>query len=103
LQKLWQRYQTQGVQVIAINVFERRKGPTVVPQKKAEEFKTRHQLTFPILLDEPGEFYIKFGTGAIPWNVIIDQKGVVRYSAPGFRPPAIMHTIKSLLENGTKR
>jgi peroxiredoxin len=105
LQKLWTEYQRRGVQVVGVGVFEKARNPLAVPKEKAQGFKNRHKLTYPVLVDETSAFYRKFGTGALPWNVIIDQKQVVRYSAAGFRPPIMVHTIQTLLgaKGGEKR
>jgi peroxiredoxin len=97
LEKLWKEYQAQGVQVIGVNAFETRRNRHAAPEKKAEEFKTKYGLTFPIILDDGETFYWKFGMGPLPWNVIIDQNRVVRFSAPGVQLQAMRQTIKSLL------
>jgi hypothetical protein len=47
--------------------------------------------TFPVLLNGNSQ-YSAYGDGYIPYNVIIDPDGVLRYTASGFSP-ATMHNI----------
>ena len=68
----------------------------------AKSFAIRHGLTFPILLDQQNAYGKLRGRGllssrGIPANVILDRRGVVRYSATGFSPGAMHRMIARLL------
>jgi peroxiredoxin len=73
---LWQNYRGKNVQLITVNREE-----TI---EKAKEFATQHNWSFPSFIDPYRKFYAQFTPKYIPWNVIIDQNGIIRYSEPGF-------------------
>lgn len=78
LQKLHQKYKDQGVQIFSVNLD----GPLaaqVVP-KEIEEFK----LTFPVLLDKNFQVTQNYKIETIPFLVLIDLQGVVRYTHLGY-------------------
>jgi peroxiredoxin len=50
-------------------------------EKGGRKFKEKHSLTYPIWVD--GDMFEKMIGGYIPWNVIIDREGKVRYSKVG--------------------
>jgi hypothetical protein len=52
-----------------------------------------------MLDDTQSQIYNLFGTGYIPHNVIIDNRGVVLYSQSGFNQSAIISIINEALEN----
>jgi peroxiredoxin len=78
LEKLHQKYKDQGVQIFSVNLD----GPLaarVVP-KGIEEFK----LTFPVLLDTDYKVAQSYKVEVIPFLVLIDLQGVVRYTHLGY-------------------
>jgi len=52
--------------------------------------------TFPVLVG-CGSLYSQYGNGYIPYNVVLDTDGVVRYSAAGFSESALHSTIQQYL------
>lgn len=78
LEKLHRKYKDQGVQIFSVNLD----GPlaaNMVP-KAVEEFK----LTFPVLLDTDYKVAQSFKVEVIPFLVLIDLQGVVRYTHLGY-------------------
>ena len=88
------KYRSDGVVVASIEV-EGNAGA-------ARSFAAKHGLTFPMLLDHQNAYGTLRGHGllasrAIPANVILDRRGVVRYSSSGFNPGAMHRMIDRLL------
>jgi hypothetical protein len=52
--------------------------------------------TFPVLTG-CGSIYSQYGNGYIPYNVILDPQGVLRYTASGFNPTAMHQVIEQYL------
>jgi peroxiredoxin len=67
------------------------------PLTKAREFKEKHGLTYPILIDADGAVRKAFAVAHFPTNVIIDREGKVRYIAAGFNAAAIDHALQELI------
>jgi hypothetical protein len=55
-----------------------------------------HNPTFPVLTG-CGSLYSQYGNGYVPYNVVLDPDGVVRYSASGFNEAAIHAVIQQHL------
>ena len=68
--------------------------------QQARQFRDKHRLTYPILLDNGGQVSQKYGVSGIPQNVVIDRRGIVRLVEVGFDPGTtrIGQTIDSLLK-----
>ncbi len=57
-----------------------------------------HRLTYPVLWDPDMTSSPKFKNGkAIPYNVVVDEKGIVRLSVLGWNAAALKTTITELL------
>lgn len=78
--------------VLGVNAAER--GPQA---QLARQFRDKHKLTYPVLVDVGDKVAAQYGVMAFPTNVIIDQKGVVRVVEAGFNAAALEQTIKTLL------
>lgn len=70
MQKIYEEYQNQGVEILAVNVTNKDKGKEVVAQ-----FVKEHGLTFDIMLDEEGFVGSKYQVITLPTTYIIDTKG----------------------------
>jgi thiol-disulfide isomerase/thioredoxin len=70
LEKFWKRYQSQGVEVIAVALDGDRK-------RAVEKFASRYELTLPILLDNDSGISSDYAVSVLPVSYIIDAKGVV--------------------------
>jgi peroxiredoxin len=67
------------------------------PWPKAREFKEKHGLTYPILIDADGAVRKAFAVSHFPTNVIIDRDGKVRSIAAGFNATAIDQALRELM------
>lgn len=88
-QQVWEKYRTRNLQVVGVA----REQTISEATKFAEKFKWN----FPVLVDPQRKFYAQFTPQYIPWNVIIDQNGVIQYSAPGFDPKKLEAVLGKLL------
>ncbi|MGO4888251.1 thiol-disulfide oxidoreductase ResA [Anaerobacillus sp. MEB173] len=69
MEKLYQIYKDQGVEILAVNVDE--------PRLTVERFVQRHKLTFPILMDEGLNVINAYGVSPLPTTFLIDKDGMV--------------------------
>lgn len=91
LQALHKEYAAKGVQVLAINL-DAREIPTLPALVDA------YKLTFPILLDWQFEAARAYGLTTIPYLVLVDKKGIVRYVHVGYSED-FTKTFKSKIES----
>lgn len=70
MQKIYEEYQNQGVEILAVNVTNKDKGKEVIAQ-----FVNEHSLTFDVLLDEEGFVGSKYQVITLPTTYMIDTKG----------------------------
>lgn len=70
MQKIYEEYKNQGIEILAVNVTNKDKGEEVVAQ-----FVKEHGLTFEVLLDEEGFVASKYQVFTLPTTYMIDTKG----------------------------
>jgi peroxiredoxin len=63
----------------------------------ARQFRDKHKLTYPVLVDVGDKVAQNYGVMGFPTNVVIDQKCVVRLVEAGFNAAGLEQTIKTLL------
>jgi len=63
----------------------------------ASSWSSRHQLTYPVTIDSEGEIYKIFGTGPVPYHIIIDQDFVIRLSQEDFDKDLLIRAIQEVL------
>jgi peroxiredoxin len=81
IQRLHEEYADQGVQVFAVSTDSPKS------QSKVKPFIRGRKFTFPVLFDADGEVFRKLqGKGAIPYVVVLDADGFIRYQHSGYRP-----------------
>jgi peroxiredoxin len=90
--EFWQKFRGRGVVLLGVNTGER--GPQT---QLARQFRDRHKLTYPVLLDTGDQIMQKYAVMAFPTNVVIDRKGVIRLVEAGFNPTRLEETINGLL------
>jgi cytochrome c biogenesis protein CcmG/thiol:disulfide interchange protein DsbE len=71
-------YETQGLTVVAVNLDQHR--------ADAERFLAKFHPTFDVRFDPQGEAAEHFKVQGMPTSLIIDRRGVVRFTHIGFRP-----------------
>jgi peroxiredoxin len=52
--------------------------------EQASSWSQQHGLTHPVITDPEGKIYRKFGTGSVPYHVLIDKKFIIRHSEEKF-------------------
>jgi peroxiredoxin len=68
----YNKFKEQGVQVLAVNVGE--------SDFAVEKFAEKHQLDFPIVIDESGDVQTAYGINPLPATFLIDKDGkVIKY------------------------
>ncbi|MGE7674286.1 peroxiredoxin family protein [Lysinibacillus sp. NPDC094403] len=70
MQKIYEEYKNQGIEILAVNVTNKDKGEEAVAQ-----FVKEHGLTFEVLLDEEGFVGSKYQVFTLPTTYMIDTKG----------------------------
>ncbi|MBN2445144.1 MAG: TlpA family protein disulfide reductase [Phycisphaerae bacterium] len=78
LQKLQAKYKNKGVQILAVNL------DGAMAAEKVPEAIKELGLTYPVLLDTEYKTFDAYKGTLIPYVVVVDTKGIVRYAHTGF-------------------
>jgi peroxiredoxin len=78
MQTMQDTYGTEGLTVIAVDVDKSR--------QEAERFLTAFHPTFDVRFDPTGDLAERFKVQGMPTGIVIDRRGVVRFTHIGFRP-----------------
>jgi len=54
-------------------------------------------LTYPVIIDPEGEVYRKFGSGSVPYHVLIDNRFIIRYAGEKFDKDCLIQLIKDYI------
>jgi len=76
LDALFREYHARGVEVLAVNVDERR--------RDADAFLAKLPHTMPVLFDPKGTSAEAFAVRGMPSSFIIDRNGVIRFTHIGY-------------------
>jgi len=90
--EIWQRFKDKGLKVFAIGVKEN--------GEQASSWSFQHRLTYPVIIDPEGEIYKKFGTGSVPYHVIIDRDFRIRLSQEDFEKSVLIEITRDTLKWG---
>lgn len=82
MQKLYQKYQDQGLAIVAVNADEQNMSPQTVD--KVQATIERLKLSFPVLVDTGLTAFYDVGVIALPTTVIIDKERVISYELSGY-------------------
>jgi peroxiredoxin len=74
--EIWQKYKHRGLTVIVIGVGEQ--------DEAVAEFRTKHDLSFPIAVDPERQVFARFATDTIPRNFLIRADGRIAYQSVGY-------------------
>ncbi|MGQ0720601.1 MAG: TlpA family protein disulfide reductase [Candidatus Eiseniibacteriota bacterium] len=81
IQRLHDEYAKHGVQVLAVTIDSPKS------QSRVRPFVKGHGFTFHVLLDGDQEVFRQLqGEGSVPYVVVLDREGFVRYRHTGYRP-----------------
>lgn len=94
IQKLYEEYSAQGedAEVVILGIA----GPGIGQEGSAEEiadFMEENGYTYPVLMDEGGEMFTRYGISAFPTTFMIDKDGNVYGYVPGQMTEDIMRSI----------
>jgi peroxiredoxin len=76
LETLFREYQTRGVEILAVNLDERR--------RDADTFLRAHPHTMTIAFDPAGAAPRAFGVRGMPSSFLIDRTGTIRFTHMGY-------------------
>jgi len=77
LEKIKRRYAGRGLRVIGITEMD-------PPRDQVRDFLEQTGVTYPILLDPAGRIGALYALEAHPTSIVIDARGIVRYTNVGF-------------------
>jgi len=87
---MWQRFKDKGLKVFAIGVKE--------SGKQASSWSSQHGLTYPVIIDPEGDIYKKYGTGSVPYHVLVDRDFRIYLSEEDFKKGRLIEMIRDSLE-----
>jgi thiol-disulfide isomerase/thioredoxin len=76
LDSLYREYQSRGVEVLAVNLDERR--------RDADAFLGDHPHRLKVLFDPKGASPVAFGVKGMPSSFLIDRTGAIRFTHMGY-------------------
>ncbi len=79
-QKFYEKYEEQGLTVLAISI------DTSKTEKKVKPWIKGRRYTFPVLMDTKNKVMRLYHVGPVPHSFVINQEGKIVYSHVGFRP-----------------
>jgi cytochrome c biogenesis protein CcmG, thiol:disulfide interchange protein DsbE len=79
-QQIYDKYKTQGFEVLAISVDSVRTASNVAP------YAAGSGLTFPVLLDTNNDVFRNYHVEVMPTSFLIDCTGEIRFTHAGFKP-----------------
>jgi peroxiredoxin len=88
--EIWQRFRDKELQVLGIGVKEY--------SDQASSWAQQHRLTYSLVADPEGEIYKKYGTGSVPYHVIIGKNFVIRHSEEKFDGTQLIQLLNACLE-----
>jgi peroxiredoxin len=88
--EIWQTFKNEGLKVYAIGVREN--------GEQASSWSSQHGLTYQVGFDPEGEIYKKFGTGSVPYHVIIDRDFRILLSQEDFKKDRLIKVIQDALK-----
>jgi hypothetical protein len=83
-----------GLDIVSINVWEH-----LDPVAEAQHFCEVHGIQGTVLVDSTGEYTQSLGITGVPFNLLVDAKGIVR-SAGVTTPDEMRHSLKRFLLRG---
>jgi peroxiredoxin len=84
--EIWQRFKNEGLKVLGVGVKEN--------SEQAFSWTSTHQLTYPVIIDPEGEVYKKFGTGSVPYHVLMDKDFRICLSQEDFEKHLLIKVIQ---------
>lgn len=82
LEKLYEKYETQGLAVVAINVDGQKLSEEAMNDIRLTVKKLK--LSYPVLIDAGLTAFHDYGVIAVPSTVVLDKDRIIRYELSGF-------------------
>jgi thiol-disulfide isomerase/thioredoxin len=93
IQRLHEEYSEKGLTVLAVTI------DTPKFQSRVKPFIKGRKFTFPVWMDGTSTIFRKLqGKGSIPYVVVLDSEGYIRYRHTGYRPGDEKELEKVVLE-----
>ena len=64
---------------------------------RASSWSSQNQLTYPVIIDFEGEIYKKFGSGSVPYHVVVDRDFRICLSQEDFEKNVLIEVIQNTL------
>jgi peroxiredoxin len=81
IQRMYDEHSARGLQVLAVSIDSPKS------QSRVKPFIAGRRFTFPVLLDPGQDVFAKLqGKGSVPYVVVLDAEGRIRYRHTGYRP-----------------
>jgi peroxiredoxin len=96
LKDIYSQYNSQGLEIIAVNEDEPKKDAQVNKAIKV------HRIPFRVIMDPEGELMRRFHALAVPQIYVIARDGTIRYSKSGYMSgdnKELFKTVSGLFEN----
>jgi len=90
---VWRKYQGRDFEMIAIAREQ--------TSKEIQEYRAKHNYSFPMAPDPKRAVYSKFANAGIPRNYVINREGKILYQSYGYSPEDFQK-MKSILEKELK-
>lgn len=87
-ERVWQALKQKGVQVVGVNREE--------DAETVRGFLEKTPVTFPVLLDESGEYFRSVAEDGIPRLIVLDRDHIVRERELGYHPPHFLEVVKKI-------
>lgn len=87
--EIWRRFKDSGLKVFSIGVKEN--------VEQASSWSSQHRLTYPVIIDPEGKIYRKFGTGYVPYHILIDRDFRICLSQEDFKKGRLIKMIQGNL------
>jgi hypothetical protein len=65
--------------------------------EQASSWTSTYQLTYPVIIDPEGEVYNKFGTGSVPYHVLMDKDFRISLSQEDLKKGRLIEMIQGNL------
>jgi Flp pilus assembly protein TadD/peroxiredoxin len=82
LEKLYQKYRSAGLAVIAINVDGQKSSEQVISEIRLKVATLK--ISYPVLIDSGLMTFHDYGVIAVPSTVVLDKERIIRYELSGF-------------------
>ena len=98
IQRLHEEFEDEGLKVLAVTIDSPKTQSRVKPKVKGKKF------TFTVVMDPSQDVFRRMqGKGSVPYVVVLDPEGMIRYRHTGYRPgdeKELRKIVMELLEEG---